>query len=109
METRDADALCGAGDFDVEPAASRDREFVLGDLVALGKVGIEIVFAGEARTLVHGAIQADGGAHGIFAGGLVRDGRRAGEPEANGPDVQVWRMAEPRRAAEEDFGLGEKW
>src|SRR5437016_4095232 len=89
METRDADALCGAGDFDVEPAASRDREFVLGDLVALGKVGIEIVFAGEARTLVHGAIQGDRGAHGHFDRAFVQDGKRAGETEAHRTDVQL--------------------
>src|SRR5437879_8781877 len=108
METRDADALCGAGDFDVEPAASRDREFVLGDLVALGKVGIEIVFAGEARTLVHGAIQGDRGAHGHFDRAFVQDGKRAGETEAHRTDVRVWRIAETRRAAAEDFGFGEK-
>ena len=47
METRDADAFGGAGDFDVEPAAGGERQFVLRDLIALGEIGVEIVFAGE--------------------------------------------------------------
>ena len=80
----------------------------MGDLVALGKVGIEIVFAGEARTLVHGAIQGDRGAHGHFDRAFVQDGKRAGETEAHRTDVRVWRIAETRRAAAEDFGFGEK-
>src|SRR6516162_3521274 len=84
METRDADALCGAGDLDVEPAASREREFVLGNLVALGKVGIEIIFAGETRTLVHGAVQGERGAHGHFDRALVEHGSVPGRPRHTG-------------------------
>ena len=78
VKAGDADALCGTGDFDVKPAARGERQFVLRDLVAFGEVGVEIVLAGEARTLVDRAVQRERGAHGHFDGALVENGKRAG-------------------------------
>jgi hypothetical protein len=80
----------------------------LRNLVSLGKVGIEIIFAGETRTLVHGAVQGERGAHGHFDRALVEHGKRAGETEAHRTDIAVWRIAEARRAATEDFGFAEQ-
>jgi len=45
VQAGDADTFSIAGDFDFEPATGGERQFVLGDLVALGEVGVEIVFA----------------------------------------------------------------
>jgi len=47
MEARDADALFFTVDFDFEPAAGGQGQFVLRDLVALGQVWIEIILARE--------------------------------------------------------------
>ncbi len=108
MEARDADALGRARDFDVEKAAGGERQFVLGDLVALGQIGIEIVFAGEPRMLVDRAIEGKRGAHGHLDGALVQNGKRARKAEADGADVSVRRIAEPRGAAAEDLRFGEE-
>ena len=62
VEARDADAFFCAGDFDFDVAAGGEREFELGDLVALGEVGVEIIFAGEAGVFVDGAVEGERGA-----------------------------------------------
>ena len=78
------------------------------NLVTLGKVGIEIVFAGEARVVVNGAIQGERGADAHFNGTLVEHGKRAGKAEANGADIGVGSIAETRRAAAENLGFGQQ-
>ena len=80
----------------------------MGNLVALGKIRIEIVFAGEARMLVDGAVKGESGAHGELDGALVEDGKRAGKAKADGANVGVRRIAETRGAGTKDFGVGEK-
>jgi hypothetical protein len=114
VKTGDADALAGAcrgrpaGDFDIKVAVFSERQFVLRNLVALGEVGIEIVLAGEARALVHGAVERERGAHGHFDGALIENGKCAGEAEADGANVGVRRIAEARRAAAENLRFGEE-
>ncbi len=66
VETRDADALFCAGDFDFDVAGGGERKLELGNLVALGKVGIEIIFAGEAGVFMDGAVEGERGAAGHF-------------------------------------------
>src|SRR4029077_18231631 len=83
-------------------------QFVLRDLVALGQVRIKIIFAREARVLVHSAVDGQSGAHGHFNGALVENGQRAGKTEADGADVGVRRIAETRGAAAENFRFGEE-
>src|SRR5207248_5955553 len=97
-----------ARNFDIEKAAGGKRQFVLRDLVALGQVRVEIVFAGKARTLMDGAVQGERGAHSHFDGALVENGKSAGETEAHGANVGVRWIAETRGAAAEDFCFGEK-
>ena len=108
MKARDADALFLAVVIDLDPAVGGEREFVLRDLVALGQIGIEIIFAGEARMFVNGAVQGERGAHGHFHGALVQNRQRAGQAEADGTDIGIGRIAEMRGAAAEDFGVGQK-
>src|SRR5579864_3448369 len=114
MEAGDADALCGAcrgrqaRDFDIKPAARGERQFVLRDLIALGQVRVEIVFAGEARTLVNGTVERESRAHGYLDGALVENRKRAGKTKAHGANVGVWRIAETRGAAAKDFRFGKE-
>ena len=103
MEARDADASSCAVGFDLQPATGGERQFVLGNLVALGEVGIEIVFASEAGMVVDRAVQGERGAHGHLDGALVEHGQSAGEAEADGTDIGVRRIAEASGAAAEDF------
>jgi len=81
----------------------------LGDLVALGEVRVEIIFAGEARMLVDGAVQGEGGAHGHFDSALVQDGKGPGQAEADGTDVGVRWIAETRGTSAENLGARESW
>ncbi len=107
VKAGDADAFFGAANFDLEPAAGSKGQFVLRDLVALGEVRVEIVFPGEARMAVDGAIQRERGTHGHFDGALVEHGESSGQAEADGAYVGVRRIAEARRATAEDFRSGE--
>ncbi len=59
VKAGDADACFGAAKFDFEPSVGGERQFVLRDLVALGQVRVEVVFAGEAGMFVHVAIQRE--------------------------------------------------
>jgi len=77
-------------------------------LVALGKIGVEIILAGEARMLVHGAIESEGGEGGHFDDSLVQYEQRAGKAEADRADIAVRRVTEARGAGAEDFGVGEE-
>jgi hypothetical protein len=108
VEARDADALFCAGDFDFDVADGGKRELELGDLVALGEVGIEIIFAGEAGVFVDGAVEGERGAAGHFDDALIQHRKRAGEAEADGAGVGVGGVAEAGGAGAEDFCFGEE-
>ena len=108
VEARDADAFFCAGDFNLDEPVGGEREFELGDLVALGKVGVEIIFAGEAGVFVDGAVEGERGAAGHFDDALVQDGKSAGQAEADGAGVGVGGVAEAGGAGAEDFCFGEE-
>src|SRR6516165_8987581 len=57
VQAYDANLFLPAGTADPDPAKLGQRLVVLGDLVSLGQIGIEIVFAGENRSAVDAAIQ----------------------------------------------------
>ena len=104
----DANALGAAVVFDFDPATGSERELKLGDLVALRKIGIEIVFAGEAGAFVDGTVEGQGGAHAQFDSAFVEDRKSAGESETDGASVGIGRVAEARGATAKDFGMGEE-
>ena len=108
VKPRDANPFLGAANFDFQPATGSEGQFVLRDLVALGQIGVEIVFSGEARMFVDRAIQGERGTHGHFDGALVHDGESSRQAEAHRADVGVRRIAEPRRAAAKDLRSGEQ-
>ncbi len=93
MKTSDADALRPAVVFDFDPTAGGQGQFELRDLVALGEVGIEIIFAGKAGMLVNGAVECQGRAHAQFHGALIEDGQSARKAKANGTGIGVGRIA----------------
>ena len=88
VDAGDADALRRAvGQPDVDVAAGADGRFVLGNLVALGQVGVEVVLAG--KQVVAGNLAAGGQAHlhGVFHGHVVHLGQGAGVAQRD--DAQV--------------------
>ena len=85
----------------LQPPVARERDVVLGDLVALGQVGIEVVLAVEdgARRDVAVERQRD---HQTEVHGLrVRDRERARVAQADRAGVRVGRVAEGQRATAE--------
>ena len=64
VKPRDAYAFLRAIMVDFKPAIRGEGQFVLGDLIAFGQIGIEIVLASEAGMFMDGAIQGERGAHG---------------------------------------------
>ena len=94
VQPRDADALGLAVMLDFHPAAGGQREFVLRDLVALRKVGIEIVFSSETGMLVHGAVQSQRGPDAHFDGALVEHRKSARKSQAHRANVGIGGIAE---------------
>ena len=113
VQARDADALrdrlaghveCGHDDH----AVFGDGLVELRDLVALGRVGIEVVLAGEDAGLANLAADGLRREHRELDGLLVEQGQRAGQAEADGADVGVGFAAVLVLAAAEGLGFGEQ-
>ncbi len=68
VDARDADALLRPVDLDIDVAMLGERLIVLRDLIALGKVRIKIVLAGEYGSRVHLTVQRERGFDGQFHG-----------------------------------------
>ena len=64
VQVVEADALRLAVGYDVEVAALRYRVLVLRYLVGLRQVGVEIMFAVEARAVLYLAVEAEPHFHG---------------------------------------------
>src|SRR6516225_5058948 len=106
---RGADALATAssrGDFDV--AVLGQRLVVLRDLVALGKIGIEVVLAGKDRVLANLAVEGHRREYHEFHRSSIEHRESAWQPEAHRTNIRVRRIAELRRAAAENLGFGKK-
>jgi len=58
--------------------------------------------------LVNGTIERQSGAHTYFDRAFVQNGQRSGQAETDRADIGVWRVAKARRAAAEDFTLGQQ-
>ena len=108
MKPRDTNALGLAIVCDGKPAAGGQRQLVLGDLIALRKIGIKVVFASETGMFVNSAVQREGGSHAHFYGAPVQNGQCAGQSKTHRADIGIWRIAKSRRAATENLSLGQK-
>jgi hypothetical protein len=80
----------------------------LRDLVALGRVGVEVVLAREDAGLADLAVDGLGREHGELDAFAVEHRQRAGQAEADGADVGVGLAAVLVDAAAEGLGLGEQ-
>jgi hypothetical protein len=108
MWTRVMPMRFGAPHLDIDPAMLGERLVVLGNLVALGRVGIKVVLAREARTRVDGAIERQRRLHRHRHSFAIEHRKRARQPQANRTGVRVRRIAEARRARAEDLRLSEE-
>ena len=104
----DADPFCGAARGEFERAGGRQRQLVLGDLVALRQVGIEIVLAGENRLLVDRAVERQGRLGGKVDRPAVQDRQRPREPQAHRAHAGIRGMSETRAAAAENLRICEE-
>jgi len=90
---------------ELDLAALHHRNFKLADLVALGQVGVEIVFAGEnahGRNVgAEGQSQFDSASNSLS----VHHGQRAGQRQVYGAGLRVGFGAEGRGGAAEDLAL----
>ncbi len=89
-----------------QAAVAGQRNVVLGDLVALGQVGIEVVLAVEDRTRRQLAAQGHADHEPEVHGLGVRRGQRAGVPQADRAGERVGVLAERQLAATEHLGPG---
>ena len=89
-----------------ERAAAAQGLVVLGDLVALGQVGIEVVLAVEDRAGRELGAEREADHQPEVHGARVGDGKAAGESEADRAGVRVGRVAEGQLAAAEHLRGG---
>ena len=108
MDPRNPDSLLSAVELHLDPAVFGGGLSVLGDLVAFGKVGIEVVLPGETALPVDPAVRRQGHLHHELHDLPVEHGKHPGHPEADGAGVGVGRRPEFRRAAAEDLRIREE-
>jgi hypothetical protein len=108
VQPRDADALDAGRRGDVDEAVLGERLVELRDLIALGEIGIEVIFAGEDRAFADLAMEGERGQRGEFDCAPIQDGQRARQAEADRTDVGIGRRSEAVGAAAEGLGLGEE-
>src|SRR5215469_13246143 len=109
MHACDANALAtasGRGDLDV--AVFGKRLVILRDLVALGKIRVKVVFAGEDRLLANLAVEGHGREYREFHRPAVEYRKRPRQPEAHRTNIRVRPITELGRAAAENLGFGQK-
>ena len=98
--------LLGGGNIDDHLALAHDGALVLGDLIALGKVGVEVVLPVEGRAVVDLRLEANAGAHGLLDALLVDDGEHAGHGCIHQRHMAIGIAAELRGCAGEELGMG---
>ena len=106
MDAGDADALTVAVDFDIHAAVFGKRQFILGNLVSLGQVGIKVVFARKPAVGDNPAVGGQGHPQGIFHDFSVQHRQHPRHAQAYRAGMGVGRGPEFRRAAAENFASG---
>ena len=99
-------AATGATDLDV--AVLGNRLVKLRNLVALGKIGVEIVLASKDGALADLAVERHRGEHGKLDRLTVQHRQRARKAKTHRTDISVWRITELSGAAAEDLRLRQK-
>ena len=93
---------------DAELAANDYRQLELADLITLGKVGIKVILARENRLGRNFTLDGEAEADGAFHRAFVEHRQDAGEGDIDRVGLDVRFSAERRRAAGEDFRLGQE-
>jgi hypothetical protein len=96
-------AIPGAIDEDL--ALADDRVIELADLVALRKVGVEVILAVEARIEIDLRLQSEPGAHRLLDTVSVDHGKHSRHRGIDEADVRVGRSAKSGRSTREQFGV----
>ena len=90
VQARDANPLGAAvRRGHIDPAVLGDGLVELRDLIALGQIGIEVVFAREDRALAHLAVDSQRGQRGKLDGLRVQHRQRPRQPQADRADVGI--------------------
>ena len=108
MQAGDADfAGLSFGKVEHDRALAHHRLGILGDLIAGGQIGVEIVLAVEHRAQIDLRVQAQAGAHRLLDADLVDHRQHAGKGRVHQADLRVRLGAEFRGGAGEQLGLGD--
>ena len=106
VQALDADPLGRAvGQVELDRAFADDRLQVLGDLIALGQIGIEVVLALEHRGQVDLGVQGQAGLDRLFDAVAVDHRQHAGHGGVDQRNLAVGRGAEGGGGAGEQLGL----
>jgi hypothetical protein len=103
VDARQLHVLPHPGDIDVQAPASRQRQLVLRDLIALRQIGIEVVLAREDRSRLHVATEREGSADGEVDRRAIQDRQRSRKAQAHRTDVRIRWSAETRGTAAENL------
>ena len=104
MSAGNANAFsCPIWQSNFNPTFLGNRLIVLRNLIALGKVGIKIVFACEDRLGIDAAVQRQGSLQSKFNCLPIQNRESAGEPETNGTNIGVGRSPKTGRTAAENL------
>src|SRR6185295_19703485 len=101
MGAREPDGLLFLADEKAHRAALHDRYFVLADLVALGKVRVEVVLAREHGARADLALHCQAEADGVLDRGTVGHRQGTGQRDVDRGSLRVRRRAERVRRARE--------
>ena|SRR5689334_8887842 len=108
VQPSDPNAPAGSICRNLDVSVLSDGLVVLGNLVSLGQVGIEVVFAGEDRGLADLAIQRHGCTNRVLDGLSIQNRKRSRQSQAHRADVRIRRRAKLRRASAKRLRDGEQ-
>jgi hypothetical protein len=108
VDAGDADAPLAAVDANGEMAVLRQGAFVLGNLIALGKVRVEVIFPGKDGLRRDLTVSGQGHFQGAGHRLAVEHRQRPRHPQAHFADLGVGGPPENRGAAAKDFGRSQQ-
>ena len=94
VDAGEPDAFRLSVEIDFHMAVHGNGQFILGDLVPLGKIRVEIIFAGKAALGRYGAMGRQGHAQGVFHNLFVQHRQYPGHPQANRASMGIGRGTE---------------
>ena len=106
MDASDSDALGRSVHRNVDPAVLGQRLLVLGDLVALGQIGIKVILAGKAGNRADATVERQRGLNRQFDGSRVQHRQGARQTQADRTNIAVWFRAETGGAAAKNLRRG---